>query len=419
MLESFPHLNKRGCSGFSEGIMPEQQRDYLYYRKIFSDLPMPFAFLDLDLLDQNIRDIAARAGGKRIRLASKSLRSTEVLRLILASDPCFQGIMCYTAREAVYLAEQGFDDLLIGYPTCQSGALAAVAAQVATGKHITLMVDALEQIQQAETAAREHSIRLPLCIDIDMSVDFPGLHFGVWRSPLHKAEQLYPLLDYIHKSSSVYLDGLMGYEAQIAGVGDNQRGQMLKNSLIRWLKQRSRREVEARRAQFLKLCHSHGFSLRFVNGGGTGSQTTTREDPSVTEVTVGSGFYSPTLFENFRDFHYQPAIGYAIEIVCRPQAGIYTCQGGGYIASGETGKNKEPQPYLPPEALLTPLEGAGEVQTPIRYTGSVQLQPGDPIFMRHAKAGELCEHFTRLHLVRDGKLAGQFTTYRGAGQCFL
>ena len=75
---------------------------------------MPFAFLDLDLLEQNIRQIVALAQGKRVRLASKSLRSVAVIRRILEADPCFQGIMCYTAQEAAYLASQGFDDLLIG-----------------------------------------------------------------------------------------------------------------------------------------------------------------------------------------------------------------------------------------------------------------------------------------------------------------
>ncbi len=64
-------------------------------------MTMPFAYLDLDLLEQNIRQVVARAGGKRVRLASKSLRSVAVIRRILASDPCFQGLMCYTALEAV------------------------------------------------------------------------------------------------------------------------------------------------------------------------------------------------------------------------------------------------------------------------------------------------------------------------------
>ena len=89
--------------------------DYAYYKQVFADRRMPFAYLDLNLLDQNICQVVARADDKRVRLASKSLRSVAVIRRILESNPCFQGIMCYTTREAVYLASQGFDDLLVGY----------------------------------------------------------------------------------------------------------------------------------------------------------------------------------------------------------------------------------------------------------------------------------------------------------------
>ena len=81
-------------------------RDYAYYKEVFAGRPMPFAYLDLDLLEQNIRQVVERANGKRVRLASKSLRSVAVIRRILAADPCFQGIMCFTCQEAVYLAHR-------------------------------------------------------------------------------------------------------------------------------------------------------------------------------------------------------------------------------------------------------------------------------------------------------------------------
>lgn len=233
------------------------------------------------------------------------------------------------------------------------------------------------------------------------------------------AEQARPVIERILTSSHVWLDGLMGYEAQIAGVGDNVAGQAVKSMLVRQLKRYSLREVVARRTALVELIASYGQPLRFVNGGGTGSLHTTRREPAVTEITVGSGFYSPTLFDSYRDFRYQPAAGFAIEIVRRPSTSLYTCLGGGYIASGGTGPEKQPRPYLPTGASLDPIEGAGEVQTPIRYKGPIQLTLGNPIFMRHAKAGELCERFPHLLLVSDGTVQGKYTTYRGDGQCFI
>ena len=113
--------------------MNECKHDYDYYRDIFRGHTMPFAYLDLDLLDENIRQIKSRTGGKRVRLASKSLRSVAVIRRILAADACFQGLMCFTAQEAVYMAGQGFDDLLIGYPCWHEEDIAAVARATARG----------------------------------------------------------------------------------------------------------------------------------------------------------------------------------------------------------------------------------------------------------------------------------------------
>jgi D-serine deaminase-like pyridoxal phosphate-dependent protein len=398
---------------------PHDQHDYAYYQHIFRGRALPLAYLDLDLLDQNIRLIASRAGGKRIRLASKSIRCPAVLQRILAADPCFQGIMGFTAREAVYLSSQGFDDILLGYPIYQTQDIAAVAQATRTGAHITLMVDSLAHVQRIEQIAQQHGVNLPLCLDIDMSLTLPGLHFGVWRSPLQTPEQTRALIEHIIASPDVHLAGLMGYEAQIAGIGDNVPGAWIKNHVIRLLKHISIREVTERRAAIVELVKTCGGTLRFVNGGGTGSLATTREEPTVTEITVGSGFYSPALFDLYQDFRYQPAAGFAIEIVRIPGPGRYTCLGGGYIASGAVGPEKLPKPYLPPGTTLEPLEGAGEVQTPIRYSGSIPLKQGDPIFLRHSKAGELCERFTHLHLIADGAIVAEVPTYRGAGQCFI
>src|SRR6266567_5497262 len=224
------------------------QRDYQYYKNVFAGRRFPFAFVDLDLLDQNIRAIVARTQGKQVRLASKSLRSVAVLKRILGADACFQGIMCFTAREAVYLAEQGFDDLLLGYPIWHEQDISAVAQASSAGKQITLMVDSIDQVEQIERVAERYGVKLPLCLDIDMSSNFPGLHFGVWRSPLRTSALVRPLIEHIQASSHVQLAGLMGYEAQIAGVGDAVAGQGLKNALVRRLKQRSQQELAARRA---------------------------------------------------------------------------------------------------------------------------------------------------------------------------
>lgn len=395
-------------------------RDYHYYKEVCTGLRMPFAFVDLDMLQQNIQSILHRANGKRIRIASKSIRSVDVLRRILQTSTQFQGIMCYTVPEALYLAEQGFTDLLLGYPTVDARQLASVAMHQREGCNITLMVDCEEHVEQAEVAAAKYGVVLPLCVDIDLSIDIPGLHFGVWRSPIRSTDAALDLIKRIAQSRHVVLDGLMGYEAQVAGLGDRLPRQVLKNVIVRLLKHHSIREAATRRAELVEAINRMGLPpLRFVNAGGTGSLHTSSVEPVVTEVTAGSGFYSPGLFDHYRDFTMLPAAGYAIEIVRQPRNDLYTCLGGGYTASGASGNEKLPRPYLPQGAALLTMEGAGEVQTPIRYNGPEELALGDPIFMRHSKAGELCERFTHLYYISNNGIVGETTTYRGDGLCYL
>ncbi len=395
------------------------ERDHAYYRQALAGRPMPLAFVDLDILDRNARDVLTRAGTKPVRIASKSVRSVPVLSRLLASDERFQGLLCFTADEAVWLAGQGFDDLVVAYPTWEPSHVEAVAAAVADGRHIVLMVDSLTHVAHLESLARTRGVRLPLCLDLDLSVDLPGLRFGVYRSPVRGVEAAIGVVERIVASDHLDLDGIMGYEAQIAGVADRLPGQAAKNAVIRLLKRRSIPEVARRRAEVVAAVEQLGVELRFVNGGGTGSLASTARERVVTEVTAGSGFFAPTLFDHYEDFRFLPAAGFAIQIVRRPSPDVYTCLGGGYIASGAVGPDKAPSPYLPRGADLLANEGAGEVQTPVRYRGPVPLQLGDPILMRHAKAGELCERFDRLHVIADGTVVDEYPTYRGEGRTFL
>ena len=48
-----------------------------------------------------------------------------------------------------------------------------------------------------------------------------------------------------------------------------------------------------------------------------------------------------------------------------------------------------------------------------------KLRVGDRVYMRHAKAGELCERFDSLYLVEGDSIIDETPTYRGEGLTFL
>jgi len=395
------------------------KRTYSYYKKAFEGQEKPFAYVDLDFFDLNMRAILARAGGKKVRIASKSIRCVSLLKRILDYNPQYQGIMCFTAKEAVWLSQLGFDDLLVAYPTYHPAHIEAVGQEVKKGKKIYLMADKEEHLKQYNRIGEELDISIPICVDLDMSSSFPGLYFGVYRSSLTSILKLKKFLKKLNSFPFVNLKGLMGYEAQIAGLGNNFAGQTIKNTVIKMLQSSSVKEISARRTKAIKLVKEACGELDFVNGGGTGSMEITREEEGITEIAVGSGFYTPTLFDNYGTFKHNPATGYAIEIVRQPARNIYTCLGGGYVASGALGADKLPTPYLPKGCEFFANEMAGEVQTPLMYKGKEKLKIGDPVFLRHSKAGELCERFNNILLLKGGKVIDTTTTYRGEGKCFL
>lgn len=391
---------------------------YLRWRTALAGRPLPCAVVDMDAFDANAAAILRRAGDLPVRIATKSVRCRALIGRLQQSNARFKGLMCFTAEEALWLSEQGFDDLLVAYPTTVSSQIERVCARVTAGDRIVLTVDSEAHLHQIGAIAAENDVIVPVSVEIDMSLRLPGLNFGVRRSPIRTPNQLLAVAQSVVAHPHLRLAAIMGYEAQLAGVADNAPGHRLKNHLVRLLKRWSRRDIARRRGAMLAAITGN-LQPEFVNAGGTGSLEFSRQQPGITEVTAGSGFYCSALFDGYQGFSHQPAAFFALPVARKPAPGMVTCLGGGYPASGAAGTDRLPQPWLPAGARLTPLEGAGEVQTPIYYDGPVALHLGDPVLFRHAKAGELCERFNSLLLVRGDKVVDEVQTYRGEGQCFL
>ncbi|MEU7656587.1 amino acid deaminase/aldolase [Micromonospora taraxaci] len=384
-------------------------------------LDPPYAVVDLTPFDANSAALAELAGGKPVRLASKSVRSRELISRAL-SRPGWQGIMAFTVPEAIWLVRAGVsDDVLVAYPSADRAALAELAGDPTLAAAITLMIDGTGQLDLIDAVrAPGQRAELRLCLDLDASWrPIRGrVHVGVRRSPVHSARAAGALAATVAGRAGFRLVGLMSYEAQIAGLGDAPPGQTLLAGAIRLAQRGSYRELLARRGAAVAAVREHA-DLEFVNGGGTGSVAATSADPAVTEVTAGSGLYGPTLFDAYRAWRPTPAAFFACAVVRRPTPELATVLGGGWIASGPAADSRLPRPWLPAGLKLVGTEGAGEVQTPLSGAAAATLRVGDRVWFRHAKAGELCERVNDLHLVEGDTVVASVPTYRGEGQAFL
>ncbi|SUA73045.1 Predicted amino acid aldolase or racemase [Nocardia otitidiscaviarum] len=376
-----------------------------------ADLDPPLAAVDLAALRANANDLVRRANGVPIRVASKSVRCRAVLEEVLGKDLTadggFAGIMGYSLREAIWLVHEGARDILLGYPTADRAALAELAADDTLRAAITLMVDDVDQLDFIRAAVGTEHVHPRVCLDVDASLRIGPLHLGVRRSPIRTPEQAAALAAAAVRRGFEVV-GVMTYEAQIAGLPDT-------NPAVRLVKKMSAAEILRRRRTVLEAVRAEVGELEIVNSGGTGSIEVSIADPDVTEVTAGSGLYLPTLFDGYRNLARRPAMHFALPVLRRPAPGIATVFSGGFIASGPAGASRVPKPVWPLGLKLIGTEGAGEVQTPL--TGAGGLRIGDRVWFRHAKAGELCERFTEVHLVKNG-IRTTVPTYRGEGKCF-
>jgi len=400
--------------------MTARAADRARYDRATAHLDAPLAIVDLDAFDANADDLVRRAGGKPVRVASKSVRCRTLLERVLARDG-FAGLMSFTLAESLWLARSGFEDVLLAYPSADHAAFGELANDPKLASAVTVMIDDPAQLKLIDDSRDGGTEVIRVCLELDTSLKMLGgrVRIGALRSPLRSPAQLADIARTVSARPGFKVVGIMAYEGHIAGVGDSVAGRPFRSRAIRLMQATAKRELVERRAEVVRAVRAVVPDLEFVNGGGTGSVQYTAAEDSVTEIAAGSGLYVPRLFDNYTSFTGRPAALFAQPVVRRPGVGVVTVLGGGYPASGAPGPDRLPVPYLPEGLRYDPQEGPGEVQTPLLGSPADDLLIGDKVWFRHAKAGELCERFDALHLVEGDRVTATVPTYRGEGMTFL
>jgi D-serine deaminase-like pyridoxal phosphate-dependent protein len=404
------------------GIMSRLVNDRDQLDRATAHLDPPFAVVDLAAFDANARDLVRRANGVPIRVVSKSLRCRHLIERVLAR-PGYRGVMSYSLAEALWLHASGTtEDLLVAYPTADRASLRALAADDAARQHITVTIDSAGHLDFIDATLGAGHPPVRVCVDLDMSwrplPHGPVIQVGTWRSPLRTTAEAALFAELVVRRPGFSLVGVLGYEGQIAGLGDAPPGRPVRARIVQAVQARSVADLQQRRAEAVRRIGALA-PLEFVNGGGTGSLESTSADKSVTELAAGSGLVGPTLFDAYRKFRPRPALQFALPVVRRPAPGVATLFSGGYVASGTGTPDRLPMPFRPAGLRLTRVEGAGEVQTPVTGAAADGLSVGDRVWLRHAKGGELAERLTEYHLIDPADATSQSVpTYRGEGQCF-
>ena len=288
------------------------------------------------LLDKNIDNVLAafEVENKTLRIATKSIRSVEILNYIFDRAKAtgrrhlLRGLMCYSVQEAKYLSENGYDDFLIPYPTYQKSDIETVVQMVSEGKVICLTVDSVSSVKALENSItsiiktmepqkiESFSRKIRIAIDLDMSYDGPlGYRMGAHRSRITPNIGLTDCIQYIEtNTSTVKVIGLIGYEAHVAGLPDRSPYKLVPNFIVRWLKQKFYLHCKKQRELINQSCKYKAINLEFFNGGGSGNFRQALEDASLTEISVGSAFLQGHIFDNFDSNESYPAMCFALQV---------------------------------------------------------------------------------------------------------
>jgi D-serine deaminase-like pyridoxal phosphate-dependent protein len=380
-------------------------------------LPTPLMVVDLGAFDANADDLVRRAGGKPVRVASKSLRVPALIERALAHEG-FRGVLAFTLREALWLHEHDLcDDIVVAYPSVDRGALAQLVGSPSAAAHITLTIDDVAHLDVVDSVRASRAVPVRIALDVDAGPWVGGRHVGPKRSPLHDPASVVSLARTVQSRPGFRLVGAMTYEGRVAGLPDEVPGQRARSLVVRRVKSLSLSRLRARRAEIARAL-AEVAELEFWNAGGSGSVDASADDPVVTEIAAGSGLLEPSLFDHHQSFEPRPAAFFALPVVRRPSPQVATVHGGGLVASGPPGDDLLPVPWAPPGLRLTGLEGAGEVQTSLTGHPAATLAIGDLVWFRHAKSGEPFEHANTVHLLDGAAFVDAVATYRGHGLAF-
>lgn len=372
----------------------------------------PLGAVDVDAFESNARAMVARAGGLPIRVASKSLCSVEALRYTLSFDG-FQGILAFSIPEVIALVGEGFTDIVVAYPSVNRPALAQLAADEKLRATITVMVDETAHLDLLDSLGAGP---VRVAIDLDCTLRLPteklgALVLGPRRSPLRTPEQVAAFARDIVGRPNLKLVGMMAYEGQVASVAGGETGPV--GAVKRWIRTRSLNDLAPRRAACIAAAREVA-DLEFVNGG-TGSLHESAAEGTLTELAAGSGLYTPAIFDRFTALEHRAAAFFVCQVSRIPAPGWATVNSGGWIASGPPAADRVPVPVLPVGLKYSAAEGAGEVQTPLHGRAVKNVNVGDLVWFRHAKAGEMTENVDSLLAVRHDGTVEEWSTYRGKG----
>jgi len=361
----------------------------------------PVMLLDLARMDRNIDLISKSVGrDKTYRVVVKSLPSV----------PLLEHVTRRAGTDALMVFHQPFlnavaesfpaSDVLLGKPMPVAAARTFYrklrSTKFVPEHQVQWLIDSHDRLLQYQALAHELGVRIRVSFEIDV-----GLHRGGFAKP----EALRAALTVVQADPDhLSLAGLMGYEAQLTGLGAN-------------LNHPAVAKVLGIYRGFVDSVNAAGIAPEGLTLNGAGSHTLGIYDLDrlMNDLAAGSGVVMPTDFDTFHLGLHQPALFIAAPILKRYPVNrfrpdppenmrqIYYIYGGAWKA----------RVVSPPDVGDAPY--ASTNQSPIMTSASVDLRVDDYMFLRPTQSEFVMLQFGDILTVRDGEIDSRWPVFQQTG----
>jgi D-serine deaminase-like pyridoxal phosphate-dependent protein len=254
------------------------------------DLDTPALCLDLDVMESNIRAMAANCKRRGVawRPHSKGHKSSLIARAELAAGAL--GVTCAKLGEAEVMAAGGVRDMLIANLVVGPHKVKRLVELRRKADPI-VCVDHIDQVEPISRAFAAAGLTLRLLIEVDI---------GLGRVGVAPGEATVLLARQIQELPGVTLAGIMGYEGHLLTLPDPEDKQRQIHAALDKL-------IETKR-----MLEQAGIACPIVSCAGTGSYLIAIEHPGITEVQAGGAIFMDAFY---RHKCLVPDLGYALTVL--------------------------------------------------------------------------------------------------------
>lgn len=259
------------------------------------ELDTPVLWVDLDLLDQNIRKLASHfeKAGINWRPHTKGIKIPEIAQMAINAGAI--GVTCAKVGEAEVMARSGITDILIANQIVTPQKMKRLA-NLCRRADVMVTVDNADNVDTLGEAARNAGVRIRVLVDVNSGMNRAGVAPG---------EAALTLSRQVHATEGLRYTGLMSWEGHVLvheKLEDKRAAIDKSMSLLR---------------ESVKLCQDADLPVEIVSGGGSGTSDITPFEGVITEIQAGGGIFCDVAYRSW-GLITQPSLFVRTTVTSRP-----------------------------------------------------------------------------------------------------